>query len=133
MPPPNPPTNANGPPATAGPDQQDGGNNATPARGAKDERRHIKQLLPLTFSTLLSFHQLSRPLMILTILSVLPAVRSRFIFAWQGSIIPWKTMSNRLWWAALSSWLSGQSLYVLTLAACLWWPARRREEGTAQP
>lgn len=97
-------------------------------RNSSRGRPHIARALPFTFAALLSLHQLSRPLMLLTALSILPAIRSRFYITWLGTPVTWSSVSRGLWWSAVLSWLSGQSLYVLTIA--YWWRqgGRRREE-----
>ena len=98
------------------------------SRNSSREQPHIARALPFTFAALLSLHQLSRPLMLLTALSVLPAVRSRFYITWLGTPVTWARVSTSLWWSAVLSWLSGQSLYLLTIA--YWWRqgGRRREQ-----
>lgn len=94
------------------------------SRSSSREQPHVARALPLTFGALLGLHQLSRPLMVLTALSVLPAVRARFFITWLGTKVAWARVSRVLWWSALLCWLSGQSLYVLTIA--YWW----RQDGT---
>lgn len=89
------------------------------SRSSSRDQPHVAPALPLTFAALLGLHQLSRPLMVLTALSVFPAVRARFFITWLGRPVEWARVSRVLWWAALLSWLSGQSLYVLTIA--YWW------------
>jgi hypothetical protein len=131
MPPPNTPTDPNAQPAQTpytGPQGRSTGFNA---RTPSQERPKIAKILPLTFKALLGLHEISQPLLLLTAISVLPSVRSRAVFAWRNSLIPWRTLSTGLWWAALASWLSGQSLYLLTIAF-YWRHGPRRNERDVQ-
>lgn len=121
MPPPNPPADPATRPwtlrALSNDTTSSGRHGNSSSRNSPRDISYKARVLRYTLIAIMSFRQLSNPLLLLTALSVLSSVRTRCYFTWRGTPIPWKSISTVLWWSALLGRASGDSLYLLTFVS----------------